>query len=83
MDWFGPDVRTSDAKVGCHSSVAFVVGIVLSLLESFGFFVALQLFSQCAGKSLTQLFLWHCEHLAIFVPTAAEKQPKRVPTTLP
>jgi len=42
----GPDVGMSNAKVCCPSSVAFVVGIVLSFFNSFGFFVVLQLFSQ-------------------------------------
>jgi len=41
MDWFGPDVGISDTKVGSSSSVAFVVGIVLSLFDGFGFFVVL------------------------------------------
>jgi len=36
-----PDVGVSDAKVGSPSSVAFVVGIVLSLFDGFGFFVVL------------------------------------------
>jgi len=36
----------SNAEARCSSSVAFVVGIVLSLFKSFGFFVVLQLFSQ-------------------------------------
>jgi len=47
VDWFVPDVGMSNAKADCPSSVAFVVGIVLSLFKSFGFFVVLQLFSQC------------------------------------
>jgi len=47
MNWFGPDVGMSDAKVGSSSSVAFIVGIVLGLFDSFGFFVVLWLFSQC------------------------------------
>jgi len=41
VDWFGPDVGVPNAKVGCSSPVAFVVGIVLGLFESFGFFVVL------------------------------------------
>jgi len=47
MDWFGPDVGMSNAKAGSSSSVPFVVGIVFSLFDSFGFFVVLWLFSQC------------------------------------
>jgi len=47
MDWFGPDVGMSNAKAGGSSSVAFIVGIVIGLFGSFGFFVVLQLFSQC------------------------------------
>jgi len=41
MDWFGPDAGISNAEVGSSSSVAFVVGIVLSLFDNFGFFVVL------------------------------------------
>jgi len=37
----------SNAKVGGSSSVAFLVGIVLSLFDSFGIFVVLWLFGQC------------------------------------
>jgi len=47
VDWFALDVGMSNAKAGCPSSVAFVVGIVLSLFESFCFFVVLWSFSQC------------------------------------
>jgi len=37
----------SNAEAGCSPSVAFLVGIVLSLFEGIGFFVVLQLFRQC------------------------------------
>jgi len=47
MDWFRPDVGMSNAKADSSSSVVFVVGIVISLFDSFGFFVVLHLFSQC------------------------------------
>jgi len=46
MDWFRPDVGTPNTKVGGFPSVGFVVGIVISLFESFGFFIVLWLFSQ-------------------------------------
>jgi len=41
VDWFGPDVGISNAKVDCSPLVAFVVGMVLSLFKNFGFFVVL------------------------------------------
>jgi len=47
MDWFRPDVETSNEKAGCSSPIAFIVGMVLSLSKSFGCFVVLQLLSQC------------------------------------
>jgi len=37
----------ANAETDCPRSLLFVVGIILSLSESFGFFVVFQLFSQC------------------------------------
>jgi len=64
VDWFRPDVGTSNAKAGCCPSVAFIVGIVLSLFASFGFIVVLQLFSWCwAFFGDWSCMLWSLEAL--------------------
>ena len=54
----------SKAKAGSSPSVAFVVAIVLSLSDSLGFFIVLQLFSQCWDLFGDQsCMLWSLEAL--------------------
>jgi len=59
MDRFGPEVRMSNAETDCPPpAAAFVFGIVFDLFKSFGFFVVLQLFSQCWNLSGNWACMW-------------------------
>jgi len=65
LDRFRPDDATSNAKVDCSPSVLFVVGILLSSFESFGFFIVVKLFSLCWDlfsdqTSMLWSFSWKC-----------------------
>jgi len=49
VDWFRSDVGMPNAEAGCSPPVVFVVGMIIGLFTSFGFFVALQLFRSMLG----------------------------------
>jgi len=66
IEWTGLDqmLEHPTQKVGCSSSVTFVVGIVIGFFDSFGFFGVLLLFGKCWGLFGDWTFvLWSLEVL--------------------